>query len=520
MPTAAQVSLAAKRLGGSRRLILSGTPLQNHAVELWSLFDFLMPGYLGSQSHFMADYARPIHASMGARAGDAAHLEGEAALARLHKQVLPFCLRRTKESVLTELPAKLLEDRVCELHPIQRALYAAFERSNAPTALAETIEGADGSSGATSSGLASSGAGRSGAADGKADVGGAATHVFAALQYLRRVCNHPLLALTPSHPQYSEFEEQAKNEGGLTSLSCAPKLLALQQLLHECGIGTPADASAATSSSSAGSSLDAEASAVATHRALVFSQSGGMLDRVEADLLNAHMPTVSYLRLDGKVPAQQRFALASKFNNDPSVDLMLLTTKIGGLGLNLTAADVVIFLDHDWNPMADLQAMDRAHRIGQTRVVSVYRLITRGTLEEKIMNLQRFKLHVASSVVNQQNAALATMNTEELLDLFHYSPATTAAEASNGGSTAAGSAVAPARDGGALTGEDAVGATEAAAAVTDRSRAGGAGRGGGRGRGGASGSGLKSILDGVGELWGSEQYEEQFDLDRFLSSLK
>jgi TATA-binding protein-associated factor len=519
----AKVSIAAKRLRSARRLILSGTPLQNHAVELWSLFDFLMPNYLGSQAHFQRTYARPIHAALGARAGDAAHLEGEAALARLHRQVLPFCLRRTKESVLSELPAKLMEDRTCELHPVQRALYAAFEASRAPDALAQAVgkaaAGTEGAAQGGGSGVAATGGGK-----------GAATHVFAALQYLRRVCNHPLLALAPSHPSYAQYAAQAKGDGGLASLACAPKLQALQQLLHECGIGLPlgggggggGDGEAALGSAG---DVAAGASAVATHRALVFAQSGSFLDRVESDLLRAHMPSVSYLRLDGRVPAQQRFALATKFNSDPSVDLMLLTTKIGGLGLNLTAADVVIFLDHDWNPMADLQAMDRAHRIGQTKVVSVYRLITKGTLEDKIMNLQRFKLHVANSVVNQQNAALATMNTEELLDLFHYSPASAAGKAADGGP---GGAAAVDR---ALTGEDAVGAAEAAASLLSggggaagrkRGREGAASAGGGgSGGGGSGGGGLKGLIDNVGELWeSSEQYEEQFDLERFLSTLR
>ena len=104
----AQVARAAKRLRAARRLILSGTPLQNHALELWSLFDFLMPGYLGTQLAFQREYALPIHASQGARAGEAAQLMGEEALARLHRQVLPLCLRRTKESVLTELPPKVM----------------------------------------------------------------------------------------------------------------------------------------------------------------------------------------------------------------------------------------------------------------------------------------------------------------------------------------------------------------------------------------------------------------------------
>lgn len=98
--------------------------------------------------------------------------------------------------------------------------------------------------------------------------------------------------------------------------------------------------------------------------------------------------------------------------------MLLLTTSVGGLGLNLTSADTVIFLEHDWNPMKDLQAMDRAHRLGQTKTVNVYRLITKGTLEEKIMGLQRFKLHVANTVINADNASLKAMDTSQLLSLF------------------------------------------------------------------------------------------------------
>jgi len=118
---------------------------------------------------------------------------------------------------------------------------------------------------------------------------------------------------------------------------------------------------------------------------LIFAQLKTMLDIIETDLLKSHMPAVSYLRLDGAVNPHQRQALVSKFNADPTIDILLLTTHVGGLGLNLTGADTVIFVEHDWNPMKDLQAMDRAHRIGQKKTVNVYRLITRATLEEKIM---------------------------------------------------------------------------------------------------------------------------------------
>ena len=103
---------------------------------------------------------------------------------------------------------------------------------------------------------------------------------------------------------------------------------------------------------------------------------------------------------------------------NPKWDVLLLTTKVGGLGLNLTGADTVIFVEHDWNPQMDLQAMDRAHRIGQKKTVNVYRLVTKNTVEEKIMSLQRFKLNIANSVVQSDNSSLNSMSTHQLLDLF------------------------------------------------------------------------------------------------------
>lgn len=124
----------------------------------------------------------------------------------------------------------------------------------------------------------------------------------------------------------------------------------------------------------------------APHRVLIFAQVKQMLDMIENDLFKKLMPTVSFMRLDGQMTDPiKRHELIQTFNQDPSIDVLLLTTHVGGLGLNLTGADTVIFMEHDWNPMKDLQAMDRAHRIGQKRVVNVYRLITKGTLEEKIM---------------------------------------------------------------------------------------------------------------------------------------
>lgn len=143
-----------------------------------------------------------------------------------------------------------------------------------------------------------------------------------------------------------------------------------------------------------------------------------MLDVIENDLFKKLMPTVTYMRLDGATDGMKRHDLVQKFNADPSIDVLLLTTHVGGLGLNLTGADTVVFVEHDWNPMKDLQAMDRAHRIGQKRVVNVYRLITKGTLEEKIMGLQKFKMNIASSIINQDNSGIANMDMGQIMDSF------------------------------------------------------------------------------------------------------
>lgn len=193
-----------------------------------------------------------------------------------------------------------------------------------------------------------------------------------------------------------------------------------------------------------------------------------MLDIIENDLLKKHLPVVTYLRLDGSVPASARHDIVKKFNSDPSIDVLLLTTQVGGLGLNLTGADTVIFVEHDWNPMKDLQAMDRAHRIGQKKVVNVYRLITRKSLEEKIMGLQKFKLMTANTIVSDENASMDTMGTDQLLDLFNLHE------------------------------------NDQNNAKNDNK----------------SGSSMKNVLENLPELWDDRQYDEEYDLSQFLEKLK
>jgi len=321
------------------------------------------------------------------------------ALEALHKQVLPFLLRRLKEDVLNDLPPKIIQDYFCELSEMQKHLYDDFSKSQARLTAEDAVRNAK---------------------------SGEQQHVFQSLQYLRKLCNHPSMVLKTDDEINAALQKvgQKPERANLYDINHAPKLLALRQLLIDCGIGgTPALAN--TSDLVKSELADAEptsssSGAFSQHRVLIFCQMKQMLDIVETVLFKKHMPSVTYMRLDGSTDVNKRHAVVQTFNSDPSIDCLLLTTHVGGLGLTLTGADTVIFVEHDWNPMKDLQAMDRAHRIGQKKVVNVYRLITKGTLEEKIMGLQRFKLNIANSVVTQQNSGLASMDTDLVLDLFKH----------------------------------------------------------------------------------------------------
>ncbi|KAJ2081619.1 TATA-binding protein-associated factor mot1 [Coemansia sp. RSA 988] len=459
-----KLTQAVKRLHARRRLILSGTPVQNNVLELWSLFDFLMPGFLGTERQFNELYTKPIMASRDAKQMQTQ--AGEHALQQLHRQVLPFLLRRMKEDVLQDLPPKIIQDYYCELSPLQRLLYEEFARSAVSDNLKRSL-GIAASEQSSTNGTATNG--ESNTEEKRSQV----NHVFQALQYLRKLCNHPALVLTPNHPLYNQIETDLHARGSdLHSLDIAPKLLALRDLLNQCGIGVQKSLS---DEGAADALLDPEAVS-ASHRVLIFCQHKEMIERIEQDLFKRAMPGVTHMRVDGTVEARRRQEIVTQFNADPSIDCLLLTTRVGGLGLNLTGADTVIFVEHDYNPAMDLQAMDRAHRLGQTRVVNVYRLITRNTLEEKIMGLQAFKLHMAGTIVNQQNAGLSSMNTDQLLDLFDCQPTTKKSTASS---------------------------------ATENQQ--------------EDGSGSKSIskaMEGLEELWDSSQYENEYNLDTFISTLQ
>ena len=496
-----KTAIAVKEVGlcANHRLILSGTPIQNNVLELWGLFDFLMPSFLGSARDFRTQYSNPILASgrdlavdrhrftkqrsadtfggVGAAGvdqhDDKRHVllleAADVALDRLHRQVLPFMLRRTKQQVLHDLPPKIITDILCPMTSLQKALYALLESPDLKDHLS-SLE-----------------------ADEQAEVGrSSAPKVLTAMIDLKRVANHPVLVLDGdgagrerlSKETWQQMFQEFCPGASPHDVEVAPKLKALRQLLFDCGIGDgdgDGDGEAKHDDGKSSSAGQGPSRGWESHRVLVFSQTRRMLDIIEQDLLRVRMPGVAYLRMDGTTPPHKRFGMQQGFNEDPSIQVMLLTTHVGGLGLTLTGADTVVFVDHDWNPMRDLQAMDRAHRIGQTKTVNVYRLIAQGTLEERIMGRQRFKLNVANTVVGEDNSNMKSMDASNVLDRMR-------ADASPKHSRGVGGKL----------------AQEEAAHKIHRGLKGVGGRAGG----------IESLA--AGDLWDESQYAA-FDVDTFVA---
>lgn len=430
-------------------LLIAGTPIQNNAYELWTTFDFLLPNFLGTESTFLKDFARPISNGQKLDASAADINRGIECLKILHQQVLPFVLRREKSQVMKELPPKIVTDIPCAMSYQQQLVYdRVTEEAETKTALQQvdiSIKSAEDEN--TQSGPTKG----SGA--------------FASLLQLRLICTHPILnsLFAP--------KKTAALPLALTRLDSSGKLVALNDLLRHSGIAGPEITAADNDSSGLLASDDLsscdgedgifgdenciddvdqdaqpdDSVSMMQSKCLIFAQFTQSLDIVERFLFEPHMPSLEYLRLDGSVPSNQRSAIVDRFNTDVNVKVLLLTTKVGGLGLNLigkvvtedfpgdvnldtnsllfnnyTGADKVILLEPDWNPFVDLQAMDRAHRIGQTKTVNIYRLVTTNTIEEKIMALQQRKKNTANAVVNTDNSTMYSMGTDRLLDIFTF----------------------------------------------------------------------------------------------------
>jgi TATA-binding protein-associated factor len=414
---------AARQLKANHKLILSGTPVQNKAHELWAIFDFLMPNYLGTEDEFSKRYERVIKRShLPGASGRDIH-EATNALKQLHQQVLPFILRREKEQVLKELPKKLFTDIPCAMTPLQRSLYDTFfsqKKVREATSIIDIMVDHD---------LENN-------ADVKDDAKNIGKDILQAITHLRLICTHPLLVKCHSETDI----------GSLDTYAVSGKLQALNDILRRAGIyddevtGADNDESllyiehCGSQSQDLGERIvlqddnDFESQddeAIDTNvtspppKCLIFAQFNKSLDIVESLLLKSCMPSLRYFRLDGSTSSQEREEIIEDFQNNDDVRCLLLNTKVGSLGLNLQSANIVIFLEHDWNPFIDEQALSRAHRLGQERPVQIFRLITENSIEEKILKVQQKKIELSRSIVTTENSSFCSMGTDRLLDIFY-----------------------------------------------------------------------------------------------------
>lgn len=305
------------KLRGKARIALTGTPLENGVGDLWSIFRFVQPGWLGLREDFKERYEMPLRVV----GGDPGVME------RLRLRLKPLMLRRSKEQVAPDLPSKLIIDEWCELTDQQKGVYRDLQVEGRKLA---QIAGDSGNAAAVR------------------------MQLLTVLLRLRQACCDLLLLGNDKLKQMFVFERSAKMQR-------------LFGLLEEAITGN--------------------------HKILIFSQFQKQLLEIEKHI---HERQWGCLRLDGQT--RDRQALVDKFQSADGPPVFLISLKAGGYGLNLTAADVVIHFDPWWNPAAEAQATDRAHRIGQTRPVTVYRLLTRGTVEEKVVRMQAGKRELAAGL--------------------------------------------------------------------------------------------------------------------------
>lgn len=316
---------AIRLVKGRHRLCLSGTPVQNHLGDLWSLFDFLNPGMLG-------------HASVFSGPNGSLRNPDEPTRAMLARALRPFILRRTKEQVAADLPEKLEQTLYCELDGPQRKLYDELRAHYRQELLAQVD---------------------------KQGLNRSKIQILEALLRLRQAALHPGL-IDPAR----SAEASAKLE------LLVPRL---EEIIDE------------------------------GHKALVFSQFTSMLALVRTAL---DAKGIVYEYLDGKTRDRQE--RIERFQSDGNCRLFLISLKAGGLGLNLTAADYVYLLDPWWNPAIETQAIDRTHRIGQTKPVHACRIIAKDTVEEKVLALQQSKRSLADAIITADNSLLKSIAREDL----------------------------------------------------------------------------------------------------------
>ena len=344
------------------RLLLTGTPLQNNLPELWSLLNFLLPKIFDDLDSFQAwfdfDFSKEN--------SEEQVIKGEmqdSVVTKLHQILRPFLLRRLKQDVELDIPAKHEYLLYGWMSPWQNQMYQSILEQQ------------------------------------MSDSSGKQIRLQNVLMQLRKCCNHPYLFDWPLDGAGREsVDEMLVHASG--------KMELLDRLMR---------------------GLRAEGG----HQVLIFSQMTRMLDILEE---YCALRSFSYRRLDGGVSADERQQAMLEFNSDASIDVFLLSTRAGGQGINLQAADTCIIFDSDWNPHMDLQAQDRCHRIGQKKVVMVYRLATAATVEEKVLNAAKQKLKLEQLVVSKgkfKDIGAATdrddkLKKDELEDLLAFDPSKTA----------------------------------------------------------------------------------------------
>lgn len=333
----AGVTVACKQFRTPHRFILSGSPMQNNLKELWSLFDFVFPGKLGTLPVFMEQFSVPITMGGYSNASPVQVQTAYKCACVLRDTINPYLLRRMKADVKANLslPDKNEQVLFCRLTDEQRQVYQGFLDSK------EVYQILNGD-----------------------------MQVFSGLIALRKICNHPDLFSGGPRMLRGIPEDQLTEDEQFGYWKRSGKLIVVESLLRvwfKQG-----------------------------HRVLLFTQSRQMLDIFEVFLRHNNY---LYLKMDGTTPIASRQPLIARYNEDKSIFIFLLTTKVGGLGVNLTGANRVIIYDPDWNPSTDTQARERAWRIGQKQQVTIYRLLTAGSIEEKIYHRQIFKQFLTNRVL-------------------------------------------------------------------------------------------------------------------------
>uniref|UniRef100_A0A8C0AQB2 DNA excision repair protein ERCC-6 n=1 Tax=Buteo japonicus TaxID=224669 RepID=A0A8C0AQB2_9AVES len=354
----AAVTLACKQFRTPHRIILSGSPMQNNLKELWSLFDFVFPGKLGTLPVFMEQFSVPITMGGYSNASPVQVKTAYKCACVLRDTINPYLLRRMKADVKMSLslPDKNEQVLFCRLTDEQRQVYQNFISSK------EVYQILNGD-----------------------------MQIFSGLVALRKICNHPDLFSGGPRILKGVPDAEVAEADQFGYWKRSGKMIVVESLLkiwHKQG-----------------------------HRVLFFTQSRQMLQILEVFVRERNY---SYLRMDGTTTIASRQPLIARYNEDKSIFIFLLTTRVGGIGVNLTGANRVIIYDPDWNPSTDTQARERAWRIGQKKQVTVYRLLTAGTIEEKIYHRQIFKQFLTNRVLKDPKQR-RFFKSNDLYELFTLS---------------------------------------------------------------------------------------------------